>query len=72
MLEGGLGVPVGAREGDPELGAMQVAGVRAGDSSEWEIARPEVIRPSSYGRTVCRLPRLSRCSTSPWWSQLTV
>lgn len=29
VLEGGGGVPVGVREGDPELGAVQVAGVRA-------------------------------------------
>ncbi len=43
-----------------------------GDSSEWEMPRPEVISPSWPGRSVCRLPRLSRCSTSPSCSQLTV
>ncbi len=43
-----------------------------GLSSEWLIPRPEVIRPSSRGRIVSRLPRLSRCSTSPSCSQLTV
>lgn len=36
------------------------------------MAFPDVINPSSPGRTVCRLPRLSRCRTSPECSQLTV
>ncbi len=44
----------------------------AADSSEWAIPRPAVIRFSSPGRISCRLPRLSRCSTKPWNSQLTV
>lgn len=36
-----------------------------GLSSEWLMARPEVISPSSRGRMVARLPVESRCSTSP-------
>ena len=44
----------------------------AGDSSECEMARPDVIRLSSPGRTSCTLPTLSRCRISPSSSQLTV
>ena len=36
-----------------------------GLSSEWEMPWPAVIRFSWPGRTSCRLPTLSRCSTSP-------
>lgn len=43
-----------------------------GLSSEWLMARPEVISPSSRGRIVRRLPRLSLCRTSPSCNQLTV
>jgi len=50
----------------------RVAGRSAGDSSEWAMPRPEVIRFSSPGRISCSVPRLSRCSTRPWNSQLTV
>ena len=47
-------------------------GPPAADSSECVMPRPAVIRFSSPGRISCRLPRLSRCSTRPWNSQLTV
>ena len=46
--------------------------VDGGDTSEWLIPRPAVIRLSSPGRTIAWLPALSRCSTSPVNSQLTV
>ena len=46
--------------------------VDGGDTSEWLIPRPAVIRFSSPGRTIAWFPALSRCSTSPVNSQLTV
>ena len=46
-----------------------VAGV---ETSEWATPWPPVIRFSSPGRTMACVPRLSRCSTSPVNSQLTV
>lgn len=46
--------------------------VDGGDTSEWLMPRPAVIRLTSPGRTIAWLPALSRCSTSPVNSQLTV
>ena len=42
------------------------------ETSVWLIPRPAVIRLTSPGRTVARLPTESRCSISPSKSQLTV
>ena len=47
-------------------------GRSTGDSSEWLIPRPAVIRLSCPGSIVWTDPRLSRCSTAPSTSQVTV
>ena len=54
------------------LALRQRAGDDAVDTSEWQMPSPAVIRFSSPGRTIACTPALSRCSTSPLNSQLTV
>ena len=46
--------------------------VVGGETSEWLMPRPAVIRLTSPGRTIAWWPALSRCSISPVKSQLTV
>ena len=63
-------VPARVGQGDPELGAVQP--VVAAVETPVADPPPAVIGLTSPGRTVARLPTLSRCSISPSKSQLTV
>ena len=60
-----FGVPFGLGKRDPQLQAVEPGGRPAGDSSEWAMPRPAVMRLSSPGAMSCLEPRLSRCSTVP-------
>ncbi len=60
------------RQRRPQLHAVQDRRVAAGLSSECAMPGPAVIRLSRPGVISCWLPTLSRCSTSPSTSQLTV
>ena len=68
----GRDVAVAVGQGGPQLDAVQDRRAVVGLCSEWEMPWPAVIRLSWPGRTSCTLPTLSRCSTSPSTSQLTV
>ncbi len=73
VLERGRVREAVARQRDPQLDAVQDRGRSPrGDSSEWEMPRPAVMRLSSPGRTVWSDPTASRCRISPANSHVTV
>ena len=71
VLEVARGVAGVVGQGHPQLDAVQHLGAGCGDLGV-AMPRPPVMRFISPGRTSAWLPPLSRCSTSPANSQLTV
>ncbi len=71
MLEVPFGVPVLLRQRNPQLDAVDDGRARV-ETSEWAMPYPPVMRLISPGRTKAWVPSVSRCSTSPLNSQVTV